>query len=339
VLLVLPAGALASIKWKGDFETGNLSQWSALQRVANDRLLVVSDPARQGKYAVKVTVKKGDDPISASGNRNELVYFSDEAPNSEYFYKWSTMFDASFPKSNDWQLFAQWHHDGCCGSPPLEFSVRGEKLSLRVGGDGGRTVWSAPLQRAKWNDFVLHVRWSADPKVGFIELYYQGQLVVKKTYVSTQYEGDKNYMKLGLYRNESIAPTGIAYHDGMVMATSLSDVLPPPPPPAPEVAPVVAPAPTPAPAPEPIPELEVDEPITPPGGAEFSGDETPATIESTPVETQQEIFAGDGPENGTAQGEVALGCSTGAGPASWATLFVPLALYFAFRRRTVAVRA
>ena len=30
-------------------------------------------PARQGSYALKVTVKQGDDPINASGNRNELV--------------------------------------------------------------------------------------------------------------------------------------------------------------------------------------------------------------------------------------------------------------------------
>jgi hypothetical protein len=37
--------------------------------------LVVTSPHRQGNYALRATVKDGDDPINASGNRNELAYF------------------------------------------------------------------------------------------------------------------------------------------------------------------------------------------------------------------------------------------------------------------------
>ncbi|WP_407736329.1 heparin lyase I family protein [Hyalangium sp.] len=225
-LLLVPAIASASTLWKGDFETGNLSQWSRQQSVASDRLLVVSDVVREGRYALKATVHKGDNPISASGNRNEVLYLSRETPGQEYFYKWSTMFPSDYPSANTWQLFAQWHQDGCCGSPPLEFYLQGEEMRMRVGGSSGRVLWHSPLQRAHWNDFVLHVKWSADSKAGFVELYKDGKLVVPKTMVATQFGSEKNYLKLGLYRDASISQTASVYHDGFVMGTSLADVMP-----------------------------------------------------------------------------------------------------------------
>ncbi len=53
-----------------------------------------------------------------------------------------------------------------------------------------------------------------------------GQLVMPKRYIATQFSGQLNYLKVGLYRNDTVAPTGVVYHDGWVMARSLSDVMP-----------------------------------------------------------------------------------------------------------------
>jgi hypothetical protein len=249
--MLVPALASAAPVWMGDFETGNLSQWDHTQSVASNRLLVVADPVREGRYALKVTVKRGDDPINASGNRNELLYMGLEEPGSEYFYKWSTLFPASFPRSPKWQLFTQWHHEGSSGSPPVEMYVVDDELRLRVGGVGGTVLWRAPLQREKWNDFILHVKWSPDPKVGFVEMYHDGELALPLRRMATQYKGERNYLKIGLYRDESISPDGVLFHDGFVMATELADVLPPPPPPVAE--PVPAPTPAPTPVAEPVP--------------------------------------------------------------------------------------
>jgi uncharacterized protein (TIGR03382 family) len=253
-LLLVPAIASASTLWKGDFETGNLSQWSREQSVASDRLQVVTDVVREGRYALKATVRKGDNPIGASGNRNEVLYLSRETPGQEYFYKWSTLFPNDYPSANSWQLFAQWHQDGCCGSPPLEFYLTGEEMRVRVGGSSGRILWHAPLQRGHWNDFVLHVKWSADPKQGFVELYKDGQLVIPKTMVATQFGSEKNYLKLGLYRDASISPTASVYHDGFTMGTSLQDVMP--------AAPVAAETPAPPPASTPSPVAQQPAPST-----------------------------------------------------------------------------
>jgi hypothetical protein len=224
--LLVPTLASASVVWKGDLETGNLSQFDAEQSVSSNRLLVVTSPVREGQYALKTTVRQGDNPIKASGNRNELVYLSRETPGSEYFYKWSTLFPSSFPSSPRWALFTQWHQEGHSGSPPLELYVVNDRLNLRVGGSSGKVVWTAPMQREHWNDFILHVKWSSDKKAGFIELYHDGKVVLPKTYMATQFGSQRNYLKLGLYRDASIKQEGIVYHDGFVQSTSLADVLP-----------------------------------------------------------------------------------------------------------------
>ncbi|MET0401012.1 MAG: heparin lyase I family protein [Cystobacter sp.] len=222
------AGAAATesgVVWRADFETNDRSQWDRTQMVSADRLAVVSSPTRQGNYALKATVKQGDDPINSSGNRNELVKMTNEPSGSEYYYRWSTMFAADFPSARTWQLFTQWHHSGSSGSPPVEFYVYGEEVRLNIGGDPGVIVWKTPLVRGKWHDFVFHVKWSANASVGFVELYYNGALVLPKRYIATQFSGQVNYLKVGLYRNDTVAPTGVVYHDNWLMARGLQDVL------------------------------------------------------------------------------------------------------------------
>ncbi len=217
----------SSVVWVGDFETNSRSQWSHTQMVSADRLAVVTSPSRQGRYALKATVRKGDDPINASGNRNELVRMTREPVNSEYYYRFSTMFDASFPSAKTWQLFTQWHHEGNSGSPPVEFYVYGEEIRLNIGGNPGTIVWRTPLVRNRWLDFIFHVKWSPDSKVGFVELYLDGKLVMPKRFIATQYKGQLNYLKVGLYRNDTVSPVGIVYHDGWTMARKLEDVISP----------------------------------------------------------------------------------------------------------------
>ena len=223
-----PCGAAtagSSVVWRGDFETGDRTQWTSTQMVSSDRLAVVSSPLREGRYALKATVRQGDDPINSSGNRNELVKLTREPVGSEYYYRFSTMFASDFPSVRTWQLFTQWHHEGGSGSPPLEFYVYGEEIRLNIGGDPGVIVWKAPLVRGQWQDFILHVKWSPDATVGFVELYHQGQLVLPKRHIATMFPGMLNYLKVGLYRSDTVSQMGVVYHDGWVMARSLADVL------------------------------------------------------------------------------------------------------------------
>jgi MYXO-CTERM domain-containing protein len=225
--VLMPGLAWAGVVWRGDFETGDISQYRRAQWVSADRLQVVESPVFQGRYALRATVKQGDDPINSSCNRNELVYQGYEAEGSEYYYRWQVLFPQDYPSVKTWQVFTQWHHDGCCGSPPVEFFVYGEEIRFTL--TDSVTPWKTALVRGQWQDFILHVKWSPDPAVGFVELWHNGQRVLSRYAHATMYPGDGIYLKLGLYRGDTVQPVGVVYHDGFVQGTRLEDVLPPAP--------------------------------------------------------------------------------------------------------------
>ena len=111
-----------------------------------------------------------------------------EKEGNDRYYAWSTMWAADYPSAATWQAFTQWHHTGNTGTPPLEMYVNGETMYLAVGANE-TVVWNHPLERGAWHDFILHVKWSSDPAVGFVELWYDGQQVLRKTTGETMYPG------------------------------------------------------------------------------------------------------------------------------------------------------
>lgn len=226
VIALVPVFARAEVIWRGDFSTGDLSQWSAAETVdAKSRLRVVSDPVGRGGPALRALVRLGDDPIGASGHRNELLFTDDDVQEGdERYYRWETLFPADFKPERTWQLFTQWHHYGCCGSPPLAFYVNGEEV--RLGLASGEVLWSAPLEQGAWQAFVFHVRWSSNPAQGYVELWHDGRNVLPRRHAATLLPGDGAYLKQGLYRSTTVRHDQVVFHRGMVIGTTLDDVWP-----------------------------------------------------------------------------------------------------------------
>ena len=227
---VVASSAQASVIWRGDYSTGDLSQWTGSETVGNGRLSVVPAPSSTGQ-ALRAIVEQGDNPIASSGNRNELFYQGDDVSSgtAERWYRWQTYWPSDYESADTWQLFTQWHQYSGGGSPPMEFFVWGEQLELIVN-NATTPIWTAPLQRGMWHDFVFHVNWSTDPSVGFVELYYDGKPVLPRQATATLYSGGGGaYLKQGLYRDATISQTQTVYHRGMVIGSEQADVVPPPP--------------------------------------------------------------------------------------------------------------
>jgi len=233
--LSFSAPALADVVWRGDFETGDRSQWSKADIMSPNRVQVVDSPVREGRHALRVEVRQGDDPINASGNRNELVKFDGAREGTEFYYGWSTLWPEDYPMTPNWQVFMQWHHTGG-GAPPVRLVLGCSANDCGVAMPDtlffivdGKTVWTyGPVTRGEWHDFVLHIKWSARPNVGFVELWYDGKLVLPKRMTRTMFSSsDSNYMKMGLYRDEAVRPTAVLYHDGLVQATTLEEAMRP----------------------------------------------------------------------------------------------------------------
>jgi hypothetical protein len=224
VALLVARSASATVLWRGDFSTGNTSQWTSTEAAASTRVQVVTSPTPPGQgHAMQAIVVSGDSVYG--GARAELDYETDRpAEGSERYYRWQTYFPADFKSANYWELFTQWHQYISGSSPPLAFMAWGE--SIQLGNDQDHYFWTVPLVRGVWHDFVFHVIWSSDPTKGRIELWYDGQHVLLPTATYTLFAGDTVYMKQGLYRKAAINWTQVVYHGGTVIGTTLADVMP-----------------------------------------------------------------------------------------------------------------
>jgi hypothetical protein len=226
------APARAALLWRGDFSTGDLSQWTKTEsRDVKSRLKLTADPEGGAGHALRVLVKHGDEPIGASGHRNELVWRGDDLRDGvDRYYAWRTFWPAGEAEQPGWQIFTQWHHYRGGGSPPLAFLVR--RGEIQLGTNKNEVVWSTPLERGRWHDFAFHVRWSSDPSLGLVELWYDGRVAVRRT-MATLFPRQGVYLKQGLYRSTRVRADQVVFHRGMRVGTTLDDVWTPPPEPSP----------------------------------------------------------------------------------------------------------
>lgn len=320
-VMVATSSARAQVLWRGDFATGDLSQWTKRQTVdAATRLRVVRGGEIGAAWALQATVRHGDDPIGASGHRSELVYLGDDVGEGDTrVYRWQVRWPEDYASVERWQIFTQWHHSGPNGSPPVALLVRGEEVRLVLA--GAQVLWSGPLERIRWHDVVLEVVWSSDPSQGRLTLWYDGVRVLADAAAQTLFPGQGVYLKQGLYRAAAIRPEQSVYQRGMTIGRTLADVWPERPDAPPPVVPIVdtATAIDTATAPLTTPDDLVEDP---------AGDDAAtasASSEETAEETAQETVTETAVTEATdAEGGRASGCVTGGGVTAAALLLIAL---------------
>jgi hypothetical protein len=225
--------------WRGDGETADKKKEWAKQTVAADnRIQISGSPVSQGQYSYRVELQPGDNPSGcratlASGMTSQrgwspahLIKNGDEA-----YYGFSIYLPSdTFKKLDKWRLLLQFKGQNS-GSPPIALNVSNDTWLLNsrpTVKSSNLHIWKAPVIKDAWEKFMMHVKWSTDPKVGFIELYYNGQLVLPQLYTSTIHVKDgkpvTNFVALGIYRDSSISVTDVVYHDGFVAGQSYEEV-------------------------------------------------------------------------------------------------------------------
>lgn len=232
----------ATVSWTGNYETGDLSQWSRVQAVPGD-ISIVTSPVREGSYAAKFVVNAGDVPLATGGERSEVEASQSQTggyDGSEEWYGWSTMFPTDFnpTPATTWNYFLQLHDSANNGCGPnvvyqvdeskapavLRLRVRGGSVSLSTcTAQNDKSWYPVTLSLNHWYDFVLHIKWSANPSVGFVEGWIDGSLVIPKTYLATLYSGDGVYLKEGFYRAPSPLVSTV-YQDAMRVGSSYAAV-------------------------------------------------------------------------------------------------------------------
>ena len=233
----------------GDFETGGLEGWSGdLARPGSAE--VVTEPVREGRYAVRVTLAPGD--VAARKERAELKVADKEiervhgSHGREMWYGWSLFLPAEYadPPGDQFQILGQWHHrpldetvpgkrSWVSGAPPLAlYLVRheGRRLLILIGQASPkappRHLGGRPVRQGVWTDLVFHMKWSTGSD-GFVEAWLDGDpLTTGRMYGPTLYSPVSNYLRLGLYRGKGVFTTNHVYYDAVRLGDSYQAVAP-----------------------------------------------------------------------------------------------------------------
>jgi hypothetical protein len=235
-----------SITFRGDYESGDRSQWLQCFTQGAATCGAVSNPVRQGRYAGLFSTEK-DRRVGPTERAENLAYPGDTL-GTESYYAWSTLFPRGFDTpswANLHQFFPRYYDVTGCVQEHFYASHQGrgpapaDALFLEVcAGDvsSGRAPRSRVfklqrgLNRGRWNDYVLHVVWSYRSD-GLLVVWHRVQGRAWRRALlyrgpTMQYErGAKLSIGVseGFYRPATGRPTRV-YQDGFVRGDSFAAV-------------------------------------------------------------------------------------------------------------------
>lgn len=222
LLVGAPIRSGAEVIWRGDFETGDTSQWRSTPKAAG--IKVVDEPVREGKYALRID---GTD-AAKRGTLDRIEFQHQPAPSgtaegTERYFGWSVFVPQKlgddyhsvgyFESRNSWRQLMSFEVKGL----DIEYTTR-VPYKKHWSGKGRFTP-------DVWHDFVVHVLWSRDAAKGFVEVRFDGEIVVPKTMTATLRDENAAFLHVGFMRNTSATPETV-YIDHIVEGTTLEDVTP-----------------------------------------------------------------------------------------------------------------
>jgi len=148
--------------------------------------------ARSGTHSGRIELHDTD--TYGQFVRVEVEYTAPTAgfEGSELYYAWSTQLDSQnpvLPLDHETTFFES---GGPVYHGVLSIHVNGTRVSFATSPEDGSWTeqWHDTMSYDAWHDFVLHVKWSLDPAVGYVELWYDGAQVVQKTMMRTMCSAD-----------------------------------------------------------------------------------------------------------------------------------------------------
>ena len=231
-----PPAAPTGLYWRGSFQAGDFSQWSAVHDgtglfgpcgdCGNTAASIVGAPVHNGRYAAQLQrnaggyrVEVGDNPSENRGSDGDDSYYG---------------FAVYFPSSNsgnwaadvwDWNGWFQFIAipDGepiAAGVDTGDYDVWNPHLFVNINIDasgktggriGGRWTDPQPIPYDSWIDFVFHVRWSTATS-GVIEIWKDGVQIVAQHNVRTLVSNPA-YMEIQNYGSSTAGTTDVVFDD------------------------------------------------------------------------------------------------------------------------------
>lgn len=233
LIALATAGALAqpqdqndAIIWRGDFATGDLSQWHNLLHPQG--LSVQSDCVYRGEWAGRATIT-GDDEFlwnqRSDLNRTEFKYqppAEHTAAGTDLYFGWSFFLPDALTESRHetgyWESDQSWQQI-------LRFNMVGTAFSFQAS-RADQPVWEKSdfASPGVWRDVAMHIHWSTDPERGFAEVWLDGESQGRHRMQTLANDADPMFVQLGLLRNQQAAVETI-FIDNVRHGSSMAAVL------------------------------------------------------------------------------------------------------------------
>ena len=210
--------------FRGDFESGDLSQWSYLLK--EEGLSIVTDPVAEGTRACKVAISKNE--LWSNGmNRVEVQYSPPPqyvADGAELFYAYSFYLPEALTSDNHQILY--WETSQTY-QQILQLAIEGERMYFATQKPAFTIHWDAPTAASagKWHRVAMRIKWSTDANVGEVDLWFNGDQVVTGAKAVT-YLGNPAFVQQGILR-KTIDKVETLYMDDARLGTTLEDVMSP----------------------------------------------------------------------------------------------------------------
>lgn len=198
-LLTLTAPARAVVVWTGDLETGDLDQWE--YKLNESGISVVQDPVTQGQYAAHITLTNAD-TWSNGLHRVELNHAPEDArtaEGAELYFAWSFYLPAALPDTG--QQIGYWE-SGQSYQQMMAFSADAGDLTFLTQQPSYVEHWtgSGVLTPNTWHRIAMFIKWSKDPAVGYVDVWFDGTQVVTNAAAKTLNDDNPHFTQVGLLR-------------------------------------------------------------------------------------------------------------------------------------------
>ena len=233
---VFPVGLL----WTAGAERPQNEEWANSSCQTPSRVQQVTSPVARGTHSYRLEVRDGDDVF---GERCELGMGNPWAPpfplfreGDERWISFQVYLPDDYPiHTPDWNVFFQIHQQGDMGSPAVALQVVDGQFRLYNSTVNTYVLdtlerWHAPARRNTWAKFTLHILFSPDNSVGYVEIYGdldgQGErLLMPRQYMHTMTtdssgQAPPEHARIGMYRDPAIQGTTHILFDGFTIAAS-----------------------------------------------------------------------------------------------------------------------
>lgn len=222
--------ASAEVLWKGDFETGDLTQWDTTNLIKTgdrDNLVFVTDKVADGTKAAEITLRPDVIFEPYNQSRVEVKHNGLHTKNGEEsYYAWSFMVPADAELRSN---IGYWE-SRVTSKNTMTFWIEpgqgGTVIKFGTGDLGATLRWTAKLELNKWHRIAIHNVWSQDQNVGKVDVWYDGLQVVTGA-MAVKRDENEVFFQMGLHRSDPADPVQVIYIDAAREATTQAEILMP----------------------------------------------------------------------------------------------------------------